>query len=466
MSTSVQTITRPNISLGVILVGSFMAPLLMHSSTLAIPAIATELRLDAEMLSWFTLLNVLGNAMFILPAGKFADVLGRRRVFCFGVAVAALACLLGANAHSADLLLAARFLQGVGAAFAFGASLALVRSIPAEAQKAKVMGIYIAICYLGVVAGPLFGGVVLDYLDWRWVYYIPALILTVTAFAGFSLLRWELYGDRNTKVRLLDTALYMLSLVMIAFAVFRTSELIGQVLMGSGILFFVGFCWFQSKRRDPLLQVNLFRHNSIFTTLGLTHFFNYCGILGLPFTVTLYLQYIKGLDPQTTGFILISQALLTTLFAPFTGWLAARIRVRLILFAGMIVICSATLLLATVDAESSVWVVLVSLSLLGWGVGLLDTQLISASMASVDERLLGSASATLNGLRTMGGFVGIGVVSYLMGQSIGKQEIVPAIYPDLLLVLQQFFTFAAMLNLLALLTLCIGVWFRSRLVTR
>ncbi len=466
MTDSALAITRPHVSLAVILIGSFMAPLLVHSSTLAIPMIAADLRLDAETLSWFTLLYVLGNAMFILPAGKFADILGRRRIFCFGVSIAAVACGLGANADSANLILAARFMQGVGSAFVFGASLALVRSIPPEAQKTKVMGTYLAICYLGVVAGPLFGGVVLEYLDWRWVYSIPAIVLIVTAAVGFGFLQWERYGDRNTKVRLLDVSLYMLSLVMIAFAVFRTNEFIGQFIMGLGVLSFVGFCWFQAKRRDPLLQVKLFRNNSVFTTLGITHFFNYCSILSLPFTVTLYLQYIKGLDPQTTGLILISQALFTSLFAPFTGWLAARIRLRIILFVGMIVICGAMLLLAMVSVESSVWLVLLSLSLLGLGVGLFDTQLMGASMASVDEQLLGSASATLHGMRTMGGFVGISVVSYLMGQSIGKQQIVPAIYPDLLLVLKQFFIFAAALNLLALLTLTIGVGFRSRLVRR
>jgi len=265
MTDSALAITRPHVSLAVILIGSFMAPLLVHSSTLAIPMIAADLRLDAETLSWFTLLYVLGNAMFILPAGKFADILGRRRIFCFGVSIAAVACGLGANADSANLILAARFMQGVGSAFVFGASLALVFSI-------------------------------------------PAIVLIVTAAVGFGFLQWEQYGDRNTKVRLLDVSLYMLSLVMIAFAVFRTNEFIGQFIMGLGVLSFVGFCWFQAKRRDPLLQVKLFRNNSVFTTLGITHFFNYCSILSLPFTVTLYLQYIKGLDPQTGCVLFYSSA--------------------------------------------------------------------------------------------------------------------------------------------------------------
>jgi len=455
-------ISRIKLSLAVILIGSFMAPLLMHSSTLAIPAIAAELRLDAELLSWFTLLNVLGSALLVLPAGKFADIYGRRRVFCLGITIGAVACLLGGVAESAPLLLAGRFLQGVGGAFVFGSSVALVSSIPPPEKKAQVMGVYIAICYLGVVAGPLFGGVVIEHFHWRWVFFIPAAVLMVTAVAGFGFLHWERYGDREARVRLLDTGLYMMSLVMIAFAVFRTNELLGQGLLALGLVSFAGFCWFQSKRRDPLLQVNLFLKNSIYTTLGLTHFFSYCGILALPFMVTLYLQFIKDIDAQTAGVILISQALVTALAAPASGWLRMRFRVRTLLFTGTILIWIGMLLLVALDHLTPVYRVVIALSSIGLGVGITDTQLFSAAMASVEERMLGSASATINGLRTMGGFVGIGVASFLMGRTIGKQEIVPALYPELMVVLQQFFIIAAVLAMVALLTLGIGVWFRSR----
>ena len=155
MPNSPQPITRIGLSMVVILVGSFIAPLLLHSSTLAIPIIATELRLTADMISLFTLLNVLGNALLILPAGKFADIYGRRKLYCVGVFIAMAACFFSATAGNAFILLLGRFLQGAGGAFIFASSLALVNSIPPEDQKAKLMGIYIAVAYLGVVVGPL-----------------------------------------------------------------------------------------------------------------------------------------------------------------------------------------------------------------------------------------------------------------------------------------------------------------------
>jgi MFS family permease len=459
-------INRPTLSLAVILIGSFMAPLLMHSSTLAIPAIAEELKLNAEHLSWFTLLNVLGNAMLVLPAGKLADIYGRRRIFCFGLLASGLACVIGGLATSSDILLLGRFVQGIGGAFIFGSSIALVSSIPPEDKKQQVMGIYIAICYLGIVAGPLFGGVVLQYMDWRWVFHVPAIILLATCGLGFGLLHWERFGDRDSKLRILDTSLYMLALVLIAVAVFRTNELSGQLLLASGISLFIGFCWFQSKRRDPLLQVTLFRDNLVYATLAITHFLTYCAMLSLPFTATLYLQYIKGLDPQTTGFILIVQAFATAVTSLAGGWLVRRIRVRVILIFGTSIIVAAMTILAFIDPNMPIWLIVFALGLIGLGIGLVDTQLLSVTMGSVPERLLGSASATLNGMRTMGGFVGIGIVSYLLGSSIGKQEITPDIYPLLMLALQNFFIIAAILTCFALLTLISGIVIRSRMQTK
>ncbi len=457
-----QPISRKGLSIAVILAGSFIPPLLLHSSTLAIPNIAAELRLTAETISWFTLINVLANALFVLPAGKFADIYGRRRVFCVGVVLLTLACLLSGRANSEYVLLLGRFLQGIGGAFIFGSALPLVNGIPQEHQKAKLMGMYLSVCYLGVVLGPLFGGVVLEHLHWRWTFYIPAIILFVIAIAGIGFLHWERYGNRASRVRGLDTFLYAIALSMIALAIFRTHEPLGQGLLLLGLLCFAGFCWFQSKRRDPLLQVKLFLHNSIYTTLGFTHFFNYCAILALPFTLTLYLQYIKGINPQTTGLILMSQALFTTIVAPMSGRLSSLIRVRYLLFISLTLVFSAMLILSMIALETPIWVVLVCLVMIGLGVGIGDVHMINTSLSSVEDELLGSASATLNGLRTMGGFVGIGVVSYLLGQDIGKKEITPDVYPELLVALQSFFVFAAAICFASLLSLSVGIWFRSK----
>ena len=167
------------LSLLIILLGSFIAPLLLHSATLAIPAIAVELNLSAKQVSSFTLLQVLGSVIFVLPAGKLADKFGRRRIFCLGLLVASISSLLAGIASNDWMMLGSRSLGGVGGALIFASAVALLMSVPPADQKMRVMGIYISVAYLGVVLGPVFGGLVLEFFNWRWVFLIPSIFLLV-----------------------------------------------------------------------------------------------------------------------------------------------------------------------------------------------------------------------------------------------------------------------------------------------
>ena len=443
-------ITRIGLSLVVILAGSFLAPLLMHSTTLAIPSMALDLALNAEAVSLLTLGHVLCSACMVLPAGKLSDKYGRRRVYAWGTLISGCACLIGAGAQSATMLIAARCLQGVGGALIFASALALVNRIPPPAHKARVMGIYIAVAYFGIVVGPPFGGMVLAVASWRWVFLIPGVLLLVTGLVGLFSLDWERYGNRQTRLRALDISLYVLALSLIAVSVFKMDHLFGRLTLLVGVLAFIGFCWFQSRRRDPLLQVALFRHNAVFSVMGSTYFLVYSAILALAFTLTLYLQYLLGIDALTTGWILLSQALMTAIIAPASGWLSERFKVHQLLLFGTTCMVLGIACFNTLDAEQTVWMVVLGLSLVGLSVGVMDTQIINAALNSVAPKDLGSASATLNGLRTMGGFVGVGLVSFLMSQYLGKAKIVPALYPALSKMLHSYFIISTVLVSLAL----------------
>jgi EmrB/QacA subfamily drug resistance transporter len=455
-------ISRLGLSLMVILAGSFLAPLQMHSSTLAIPAIAAEMGLTADIISWFTLSQVLASACFVLPAGKLSDRFGRRRMFVCGLLICSIACFIGGVAFNGYLILLARALQGIGAALVFAAAVALLVSVPPEDQKVRVMGIYISVVYVGMVTGPLFGGFVIEQLDWRYVFYVPGTLFLILTVIGFGYIKWERYGDRNTRIRLLDLSLYIGALLLMAFGVYDATHFEGQVLLVSGVVAFAAFCWFQSKRRDPLLQVKLFTQSRTFTILGIAHFLSYVSILALPFTLTLYLQYLKGVDAQSTGMILLVQALFTAIIAPFSGRLSKHFRPRHLIFTGVGLFVVACLMLASLVPESSIWVVVVALALMGASVGVMDTPIVHTSMSTVDNSLLGSASATMKGLRTMGGFIGMGLISYLMGLHLGNAVIEPSLYPQLMKVVGQFFQVAVFTALLTLILLVYGVLTRPR----
>ena len=457
-SNAEQPISRMGLSLTVILFGSFLAPLLMHSSTLAIPAIASELSLTANTISWFTFVTVLANICLVLPAGKLADKFGRKKIFSVGLLIGGVACIIGGAAQADASLLFARTLQGISMAFVFGSAVALVMSIPPEEDKVRVMGLYISVAYMGIVVGPIFGGYVINNFDWRLVFYIPGGILIVLSAIGLFALPWERYGDRDTRLRALDVSLYVVSLTMIAFGMVNAASFEGQLMLLGGVLMFAAFFVFQSMRRDPLLQVKLFLENKTFLIISCAHMLVYCGIFALPFTLTLYLQYIQALDAQTTGLILLSQALCTAVIAPFAGWLSDRVSARTLILSGTSMFLTAMIMLSGLSNSTSQLTVIIALSLIGLAVGVMDAPKLHTSMKSVNEKLLGSASATMNGMRTMGGFIGVGVASLLIELHIGGQEIIPSIYPQLMSALNQFFLSTLAIAILGMSLLVYGLF--------
>ena len=313
-----------------------------------------------------------------------------------------------------------------------------------------------------MVTGPLFGGFVIEQFDWRYVFYVPGAMFLGLTIIGFGFIKWERYGDRETRIRLLDLSLYIGSLMMMAFGVYDAVNAEGQLLLLAGVMAFMAFCWFQTKRRDPLLQVKLFTQSRTFTILGTAHFLTYVSILALPFTLTLYLQYLKGINAQTTGLILLTQALCTAVIAPFSGRMSKHLRPRHLIFTGVGGFVIACFLLASLGPHSSIWLVVAAISLIGCSVGVMDTPIVHTSMSTVDDKFLGSASATMNGLRTMGGFIGMGLVSYLMGLHLGNAPIEPDLYPQLMKVINQFFNIAVVISLLTLVLLVYGVLTRPR----
>ncbi len=432
-------VSRPSLSLGIIILGCFTAPLLVHSSTLAIPAIANDLALDARTISWFTMALVIGNVSFMLPAARLGDRFGRKRLFMLGLLLAAVASLLGALAQSGLSLMLCRFLQGMGNAIIFGNGLALINGITPIEKRGRVTGIYAAFCYLGIVSGPLMGGYVIDHFNWRMVFFVPVPVLLLAALVGTVGMKWERFGNRNSRFDISGSVIYTVAILLLAPGVQNINTLSGQVTIALGLALLGAFCWQQLVKKDPLIELGLFARNRLFSFSCLATLFIYVGLFSLPFIITLYLQYIKAIGAQTAGLILISQAIFTALVAPFSGLLSERYPSHHIAITGVLIVAGGLLLLCRIDAGSSLLEVIVALCLIGVGAGLIDTPIIHAALATVTLEHLGGASAAINTMRMMGGFISIGIISALLNIQIGEALITPAVYDELLIVVHWYF---------------------------
>ena len=446
MKTQNETGARPGLAFAIICLGSFLAPLLVHSSTLGIPAMSKSLDMDASAISWFPLALVVGNAIAQFPAGRLGDMFGHNRVFVAGLLIAATASLLGGLAINGAMVTAARFMQGVGNAAIFATAMALISDLYSVEQRGKIMGVYLAIGYLGVTGGPLFGGLVIGLFGWRPVFLIPVAFFILAAIAGhYRLPPKKAYGVNPQRFDFTGTLLYGLAIAITASSLLRIDDKGSSLALFAGLALLGLFVLHQRGKLHPLIDFRLFLENRTFGFSCLVLLFLQGGIYAVPFVATLYLQYIQALSPQSAGLILMLQAVSTAIIALFSGRFIGRVsNVRLIAIgigmglAGMLFI---------ILAETGTNFALIPMGLVAIGAcaGLVETPAINFMMGCVAEDQRGSASAALNSARMFGSLVGISAISALMNLYLGDTMITPAVYAELALAVQGYFLIAALM---------------------
>jgi MFS family permease len=195
---------------------------------------------------------------------------------------------------------------------------------------------------------------------------------------------------------------------------------------------FIFFTRWESRTASPIFDLNLFRKNKVFFFSNLAIFVSYIATFAISFLLSLYLQDIKELNPDRAGLILITASVLMAIFTPISGRISDRIEPRLVASVGMSLNCVALLLLTFVNADTSLWYIMVALAINGLGIGIFASPNTNAIMGSVARKSLGVAAGTLGTMRTAGMMVSMGIMMILFSLYIGQAEITPVYYPQFL----------------------------------
>ena len=293
------------IALIVCILMSFIIPFMGSSINVALPVIGDEYALDAITLGWIATSFLLLSAMFMVPMGRIADIYGRKKVFIWGAGIYALFSLLCAVAPSAIFLIICRGFQGVGAAMCLGVSIALLTSIFPQEARGRILGISAASVYIGLSVGPIIGGVITQWLGWRFIFVLNV----VAGLVAMSLTIWKLRSEwaeaKGESFDLAGSIIWCIALFMVMYGFSQLPQVPGFWLIGGGIIALVAFIWWETRAESPVLNINLFRGNTSFSLSNLAALINYGATFGVSFLLSLYLQYIKGLPPATAGIILI-----------------------------------------------------------------------------------------------------------------------------------------------------------------
>ena len=392
-------------------VATFMLLLDITVVNVALPSIREGLGASFTDLQWVVDAYALTLAAFVLTAGSLADRLGRRRVFVAGLAVFSLASLLCAMAPDATFLNVARALQGIGGAIMFAVSLALIaQEFPAGRERGMAMGIYGATIGGAVAIGPLVGGALTDGLGWESIFYINVPI----GLAGIavSYLRIRESRDPNaTRIDWAGVATFSAALFVLVLALVRGnaegwgSPLIVSLLASSGLLL-VAFAAIESRVREPMLPLELFRSRA-FTGVQLAAFAISGSMFAMFLYISLFLQSELGHSPLETGLIYLPVTVLAFLVAPIAGALLSRVPARAMISVGLGLAGGGLLLMSGLDADSGWTSLLGGFLLAGAGIGLLNPVIADVALSVVPKEQSGMAAGINDTFRQVGVAVGI-----------------------------------------------------------
>ncbi|MFC1849053.1 MFS transporter [candidate division CSSED10-310 bacterium] len=410
---------------------SFLTPFMGSAVNIALPVMGTYFSMNAVLLSWVATAYLLAAAMFLVPFGKIADIHGRKKIFTYGIMIYTFSSFLCGIAPSAVSLILFRVIQGIGSAMIFGTAIAILTSVFAPHERGRVLGINVSAVYIGLSVGPFIGGILTEQLGWRSVFLINvplgAIIIATVAWK----LKGEWAGARGEKLDYLGSLIYGISLLFLTYGLSRLPGFLGATLIGAGVVGIIIFVLYELKVENPVVNMNLFRQNTVFAFSNLAALINYSATFALGFLLSLYLQHIKGYGPQAAGLILVAQPVMMALFSPFAGRLSDRVEPRVVATTGMAITTLGLVILSFIDEETSLFLIVTVLMILGFGFALFSSPNTNAIMGSVVKKYYGVASAMVGTMRLVGQVFSMGVAMLIFALIMGTVQISPEIHVPL-----------------------------------
>lgn len=414
-------------------VAGFLATFMASAINIALPVIGSEFDASAVTLSWVSLAYILAAGSVLMPVGRLADLYGRKRIFVWGLFLFAVMAFALALSPSASVLIGLRVVQGLSAALVFAIGTAMVTLAYPPERRGRALGLNVAGVYLGLTLGPVLGGVIVHNLGWRAMFYIVgALGLVNWILAVWGLRRVEWREPKLAPFDILGSVIYALALPAFLLGFTWLPGWRGVVLIVIGAAGLALFLWWETRAADPVLNVDLLGRNRVFAYSNAAALINYAATFALSFLMSLYLQYIRGLDAQTAGLVLVAGMFFQTVFSPVAGRVADRVQARWVASAGMAACTLGLFALVFLGDETSYWYIIPVLCVLGLGFAFFASPITHTVMGSVEKRYLGVASATLGTMRLAGQNISLGIATLVLALVVGKGVIEAADYPNLL----------------------------------
>jgi EmrB/QacA subfamily drug resistance transporter len=401
----------------------------------ALPTIGNALHFTESSLPWVVNAYVLTFGGFLLLGGRLADLLGRRRVFMFGLVLFALASLAGGLASNSGQLIAARAVQGLGAAILSPAALSIVATTFRDgAERNKALGIWGAVAGSGGAAGVLLGGVLTEGLGWEWVLWVNVPIGIAAAAIAPTLIA---ESRAETETRHFDFAgavTITLGLSALVFALLDAEEAgwgsaqtIGTLVASALLL--VAFVTIERRSRSPLVPFSIFRIRTI-TGANVAGILIGASLFSMFFFISLYMQQVLRYTPIHAGLSYLPLAVSIILSAGIASSLVTKVGFKPVLAAGMVLIAAGLVWFSQISVDGSFLADILGPSLLAAvGLGFAFVPVTIAAVSGVEDREQGLASGLINTSQQVGGALGLAILAAIANAKIDNSHD-PAVLTD------------------------------------
>jgi EmrB/QacA subfamily drug resistance transporter len=390
----------------------------------AIPVIRTELGASLEELEWTVNAFTLSFAVFLLTGAALGDRYGRKRIFMLGVGIFTAGSAAAALAPSADALIAARALQGLGGAIVTPLTLTILSAAVPSERRGAALGAWSGIAGLAVAMGPLVGGAVVEGISWEWIFWINVPV--GLALLALSTQLQESYGP--------DKALDLPGLGLVSAGAlgvvwglihgsgdgWTSAGVLGP--MAVGVVLLAAFVAYEARATQPMLPMRFFR-NRAFAAANGASLLMYFGMFGSIFLLVQFFQTAQGYGPLEAGLLLLPWTAMELFVAPVTGALSDRIGGRFLLAGGLALQAAGLAWIAAVSTETVGYGSLVGPFLLsGIGMGMFFAPVANVVLSAVRPEEEGKASGANNAIREVGGVLGVAVLASIFAGAGGYES--------------------------------------------
>ncbi len=406
------------------MLGTFMSPLDASIANVALPTISHAFGVPVDSVEWVLISYMLVTSSTLVLFGRLGDLIGQKQVYIIGFAIFGLSSLACAFAPGFVALIGARAVQGIGSAMLMSSSPAIITGAFPASQRGRAIGLNGAAVALGLSMGPLLGGLIITYWNWRWIFLInvPISILALLICA-FVLRREERQAERFDFAGsfIAFTTLLALSLALSRAHVWGWGSAPTIVLLVYAVIGAFMFYVVECRVSAPMMDMELFKDRTFaFSVLAATLYF--CAMYCVIFIIPLTAQTALGRTALQAGLLLLPISALNVVLAPVAGALSDRIAARYISTAGALVFLAGTLMLALQPVHPAMTMLYLSLVVAGAGTAVFSQPNNSAIMGHAPPNRRGIAAGILATARTSGQLLGVsvaGAIYFLRSQQLG-----------------------------------------------